>query len=154
MDILFTPKRPHAQHFEPDDAAALKAPSFGHVVAELSQLQVKHLEEQLPSEPIGLESDESYSLTVQSLSSGYAAELNAASSAGILRGLETFSQLTIRGDPEDPNIYINSTSVKIHDAPRFPWRGIMIDTSRHWQPVSSIEAMIDAISFNRMNVLQ
>jgi hexosaminidase len=50
-------------------------------------------------------------------------------------------------------VYINSTKVTITDAPRFKWRGLMIDTARHFHPRSSIETMLDGMAFNKLNVL-
>ena len=69
--------------------------------------------------------DESYELTVTD--SG--AKLTAPTTLGVLRGLQTFLQL----------VQINSTgfavpAVTIKDQPRFPWRGTLIDVSRHFIP--------------------
>jgi hexosaminidase len=50
-------------------------------------------------------------------------------------------------------VYINSTKVTITDAPRFKWRGLMMDTARHFHPRSSIETMLDGMAFNKLNVL-
>jgi len=42
---------------------------------------------------------------------------------------------------------------KIEDRPAFPYRGLMIDTSRNFIPIRSLKRMIDAMSFNKLNVL-
>lgn len=76
-----------------------------------------------------LDTDESYTLAVAS--SG--ASLTAKTVYGALRGLETFSQL-VRFDFEDESYVIDGCPWSISDAPRFPHRGLMIDTARHFQP--------------------
>ncbi len=88
--------------------------------------------------------DESYTLTITKssiiLASGY--------EYGILRGLETLKQLcnNARGTFE-------FTQGKIEDRPRYPWRGIMIDVSRHWIPKDVILRNLNAMAALKFNVL-
>jgi len=42
--------------------------------------------------------------------------------------------------------------VTIEDAPAFPYRGIMLDTSRNFFTVPQIEKLIDGLSYNKMNI--
>lgn len=44
-------------------------------------------------------------------------------------------------------------AVSISDAPRFQWRGALVDTARHFQPLAAIRAFVDALSYSKMNVL-
>ncbi len=92
---------------------------------------------------IVLGEDESYDLIV---SSGKI-ELNAETDLGAMKGLETLLQLLDiqNGDYAFPNVTIN-------DKPRFPWRGLMIDASRHFEPVEVIKRNIDAMASVKMNV--
>ncbi len=83
--------------------------------------------------------DESYQLDVSS--SG--AHLKAATVTGALRGLETLVQL-IDGSAVP--------GVHIEDHPRFPWRGLMLDVSRHWMPVAVVERNLDAMAAVKLNV--
>jgi hexosaminidase len=69
---------------------------------------------------------------------------------GAIRGLETFSQLVYH--TEDGQ-YTISGVVDIKDTPRFSYRGIMIDTSRHFLNVHTILKHLDAMSYNKLNVL-
>lgn len=88
--------------------------------------------------------DESYSLDVTPSQ----AALRAPTSTGALRGLETFLQLLQR----DATGWFVST-VSIHDQPRFPWRGLMLDVCRHWQPMEVIKRNLDGMALVKLNVL-
>ena len=92
------------------------------------------------SEYPALGEDESYRLDVSSLD----ARLNATTVTGVLRGLETFAQLIGPG----PGVQ----SVHIEDKPRFPWRGLMLDVSRHWMPLDVVERNLDAMAAVKLNV--
>lgn len=85
------------------------------------------------------DSDESYRLTVSA--SGIV--LDAATRFGAMRGMETLLQL-VRNN--------RVPLVAIHDYPRFPWRGILIDSARHFMPVETLKRQIDGIAAARMNV--
>jgi N-acetyl-beta-hexosaminidase len=42
----------------------------------------------------------------------------------------------------------------IHDAPRFSWRGVMLDSARHFQAPDDVKRLIDAMAIHKLNVLQ
>ena len=71
-------------------------------------------------------------------------------------GLETLSQLVL-SDGGDPAAAAAATYTlpgvpwKIADAPRFPFRGLMVDTSRHFLPLNALRRQIDGLSFSRMS---
>ncbi|KAJ2948811.1 hypothetical protein O0L34_g8069 [Tuta absoluta] len=88
--------------------------------------------------------DESYTLNVTET-----AILSSASLWGILRGLETFSQLFYFTDGFT-EILINATEVS--DAPAYKHRGLLLDTSRHYMPLKDILLTIEALAMNKMNV--
>uniref|UniRef100_A0A8C6R8E8 Beta-hexosaminidase n=2 Tax=Nannospalax galili TaxID=1026970 RepID=A0A8C6R8E8_NANGA len=112
---------------------------------QLEQLQVSiALESQCDCFP-NESSDESYSLLVQYP----VAFLKANRVWGALRGLETFSQLVYQNSYGTFNINVSN----IADSPRFSYRGILIDTSRHYLPVRVILKTLDAMAFNKFNVL-
>ncbi|XP_037520676.1 beta-hexosaminidase subunit beta-like [Rhipicephalus sanguineus] len=77
--------------------------------------------------------------------------LLANSPWGLLRGLETFSQLVYGLSNGYAQFAINSTYIR--DYPRFPHRGLRIDTSHHFLSVRSIKKTLDAMTMNKMNVL-
>jgi hexosaminidase len=91
-----------------------------------------------------LSEDESYTLNV---TSGQAV-LNARTVVGALRGLETFLQL-LEGD--GGGYFIPFT--QIQDKPRFPWRGLLIDVCRHWEPIEVIKRNLDGMAAVKLNVL-
>ena len=90
-----------------------------------------------------LNDDESYQLDVSS----DGARLKAATGAGVLHGLETFLQLI---EPAPGGFHV--AAVHIEDRPRFPWRGLMLDVSRHWMPLEVVERNLDAMAAVKLNV--
>src|SRR5215813_6661933 len=88
--------------------------------------------------------DESYRLEITS--SG--AKLDAQTTLGVIRGLQTFLQLVQTGSTG-----FVVPAVSIQDAPRFPWRGLMIDVSRHFMPVEVLKRNLDGMAAVKMNVL-
>jgi len=87
--------------------------------------------------------NESYSLSITDKQ----ITLDAETDIGALRGLETFLQLLSidKYGYYFPNCVIN-------DKPRFPWRGLMIDVSRHFMPVDVIKRNLDGMAAVKMNV--
>ena len=92
--------------------------------------------------------DESYTLSM--LAAGEVSII-AASSIGLLYGLTSLTQLFF--ECPGGGVYTKLAPVHIEDAPKFPWRGLNIDTSRTFKPMSDMYAMIDALSYNKMNRL-
>ena len=90
--------------------------------------------------------DESYSIQITSTQ----VILEAETDLGALHGLETLLQL-ISVD-NFGSFYIWSTG-SIQDKPRFPWRGLLLDASRHFMPVHVIERNLDAMAAVKLNVL-
>lgn len=91
-----------------------------------------------------LEEDESYELAV----SASGAKITAPTPLGALHGLQTFLQL----------VQITPTgfavpSVTIKDQPRYPWRGLLIDVSRHFIPMDVLKRNLDGMEAVKMNVL-
>jgi hexosaminidase len=87
--------------------------------------------------------DESYTLEV----SASGAKLHAVNPLGVLRGLQTFLQL-VSITPEG----FAASAVNIQDLPRFAWRGLMIDSGRHFTPLEVIRRNLDGMEAVKMNV--
>jgi len=97
-----------------------------------------------PSEAVQqLGEDEAYHLSIKSSH----VELSAPNPLGILHGLQTFLQL-VRVTPQGFSVPV----VTIDDQPRFPWRGLMIDAGRHFQPIDVIERNLDGMEAVKLNV--
>jgi hexosaminidase len=88
--------------------------------------------------------DESYTLEITSSS----AKLNAPTTLGALHGLQTFLQL-VENTPSGFAV----PAVSIQDAPRFPWRGLLIDVGRHYVSVEGLKHNLDGMAAVKMNVL-
>ncbi len=88
--------------------------------------------------------DESYELTV----SDSGATLTAPTSLGAIRGLQTFLQL-VAITPSG----FTAPVVTIKDQPRFGWRGMLIDVSRHFIPLDVLKRNLDGMAAVKMNVL-
>ena len=74
--------------------------------------------------------------------------LSAPTVVGALRGLETLLQLL---DADRQGYFL--PGVQIEDRPRFPWRGLLIDVARHFQPMEVLKRNLDAMAALKMNVL-
>jgi len=94
-------------------------------------------------EILELGEDESYRLEV----SPTAVRLTAPNPLGVMHGLQTFLQL-VRITPRGFTV----PAVLIDDKPRFPWRGLMIDSGRHFIPLPVILRNLDAMEAMKLNV--
>eukprot|EP00927_Polykrikos_kofoidii_P041997 TRINITY_DN3586_c0_g1_i3.p1 TRINITY_DN3586_c0_g1~~TRINITY_DN3586_c0_g1_i3.p1 ORF type:complete len:576 (-),score=65.44 TRINITY_DN3586_c0_g1_i3:138-1814(-) len=110
------------------------------------QIRVTDLSEGYPQ----IETNESYSLHVPD--KGGVAVAHAETVYGALRALETFSQL-VTFDFRAGAYFVESAPYSIDDKPRFPHRGLMIDTGRHFLSLASIRAIIDSLPYAKLNVL-
>jgi hexosaminidase len=87
--------------------------------------------------------DESYQLTV----TPEQIQLHAETTLGALHGLQTLLQLL---HVQDQVVFF--PLITITDAPRFPWRGALIDVSRHFFSVETLKRQIDAMAAAKLNV--
>ncbi|MBS1800382.1 MAG: family 20 glycosylhydrolase [Acidobacteria bacterium] len=90
-----------------------------------------------------IDEDESYALAVTPAG----IKLHAATVVGAMRGLTTLEQLI----QSNGNGFI-VPAVQIEDSPRFRWRGLMIDSGRHFEPVEVIKRNLDAMAAVKLNV--
>lgn len=90
-----------------------------------------------------VEENESYSLDVTDRQ----AVLSAATVVGAIRGLETVLQLQ---SADAQGYFLQGTHIQ--DAPRFKWRGLLEDVSRHFEPVDQVKRTLDGMAMVKLNV--
>jgi hexosaminidase len=103
-------------------------------------IRTDHASKDIPQ----LGEDESYSLEITAAG----AKLNAATTLGTLHGLQTFLQLV---DATPAGFAV--PAISIQDEPRFPWRGLMIDSGRHFMPLDLVKRELDGMEAVKLNVL-
>jgi hexosaminidase len=94
--------------------------------------------------------EEGYELTVSS----NRVVIRAPAQEGLFYGGETLMQLlppAIFSKNQMPKVTWVAPCVRIQDWPRFKWRGLMLDVSRHFYGKKDVEALIDEMSFYKLN---
>lgn len=76
--------------------------------------------------------------------------IEASDPRGLFYGAQTLRQLVTAGPPGTRSV----PSVEIDDAPRFRWRGLLIDESRHFFGKETLLKTIDEMAAYKLNVLQ
>ena len=92
-----------------------------------------------------IQGDEAYHLDV----TPKGVTVSASSDTGLYYGATTLWQLVQKAGRNG-----TLAAVRIDDAPAFGWRGVMLDSCRHFQPVSFVKALIDRMALDKLNVLQ
>jgi hexosaminidase len=87
---------------------------------------------------------ESYTLTA----AADGVRITGADAAGLFYGVQTLAQLVAVRDGSSV-----VPAVRIEDAPRFAYRGVMLDVARHFHDVGTVEAYIDRAAGLKFNVL-
>lgn len=87
--------------------------------------------------------DETYQLVITTQK----IQLRAETTLGALHGLQTLLQLL-----QVQNDAVFFPLATIDDAPRFPWRGALIDVSRHFFSIETLKRQIDAMAAAKLNV--
>src|SRR5690606_18246311 len=86
----------------------------------------------------------SYTLEV----AGNGVTLRAADAAGLFNAsMSLLQMLTAEADARSVSV----PAVRITDAPRFSWRGFMLDSARHFQSVEQIKLVLDAMALHKLN---
>ena len=96
--------------------------------------------------PQRLGDDERYSLEVRD----GRVRLSADAPLGVLRGLETFLQSVTQNTSGMPGFSVPEFTV--HDGPRYPWRGLSLDVSRHFVPTDDVKRTLDGMAAVKLNV--
>lgn len=74
--------------------------------------------------------------------------INGASSAGTFYGVQLLRKVVMLTNQKDQ---ISLPCVNIVDFPRFSYRGMMLDVSRHFAPVAFVKKFIDLLALHNIN---
>ena len=112
-------------------------------------------EEEEEAEALSIRTNYSYSLVVATSTSegGATATATASSIYGLMYAMETFAQLITPALGGGSGGTINASGVVVRDAPAYAHRGFMADTGRRFWPRSTVEALLDAMAWNKLNIL-
>ena len=140
----------HATIAAPDDRRAREIAGFlrdaigeqtGILLAE-GGAGTHHARIELRIDP-AIRGDEAYRLTVAPARIVIA----ASGSRGLFWGVQTLRQWL----PQRRAASLQISAVRIEDAPRHAWRGVMLDVARHFQPVAFVEKQLDLLSYYKIN---
>lgn len=88
---------------------------------------------------------EGYSLDI----SDNSVKIKASTDAGLFYGVQTLIQILPQGTFKGSSFKLDGVSIK--DEPRFAWRGLMLDCSRHFFPVEFIKDLLDNLALHKIN---
>jgi hexosaminidase len=77
-------------------------------------------------------------------------EIAAGATPGLFYGAATLWQMLTPDGGKGP---VALPAVHIEDEPRFAWRGLMLDSARHFQSPAFVEKLIDTMALHKLNVL-
>ncbi len=132
----------------PDPELARVADYFANLVALTTDLELERAPASaaVPAPRIAFElvptfapAPEAYTLEV----TPDGAHVRASTPQGLFYGAITLWQL-VMSDGRVP-------CVRIEDAPRFAWRGLMLDSARHYMPPAFVKRMLDAMAIHKLN---
>ena len=113
--------------------------------------------------PLQLGVNETYTLDVPAAGPAMVVSLQANTEWGALRGLESFGQSVTLVPGSSHGFFHDTTKpayvlmlwppARIQDSPRTAWRGLLIDTSRHFLSVPTVKKAIEAMAMAKMNTL-
>ncbi|MEV4329662.1 beta-N-acetylhexosaminidase [Streptomyces sp. NPDC049597] len=100
---------------------------------------------------------EGYRLSTDRTAEDVAVLVEGGSAAGVFWGVQTFRQLlgpdAFRRAPLARGRERSLPLVTVEDAPRFSWRGMMLDVSRHFLPKDDVLRQLDLLAAHKLNVL-
>lgn len=105
---------------------------------KFAEIDVKSVDE------LKLDVDESYNLTIDEK----IITIKSSTTYGAMHALSTLIQLV---ETDGNNYFFPCVTIK--DRPRFAWRGLLIDVSRHFEPVDVIKRNLDAMAAVKLNVM-
>ena len=95
-------------------------------------------------ETTGTDIDESYQLSIGQ----DRISIKAQSAVGAMHGLSSLTQILYQSRASN-----TIPGVRVVDSPRFAWRGLMVDVSRHFISIDKLKQIVQSMSLAKMNVL-
>ncbi|KAL9913864.1 probable beta-hexosaminidase fdl isoform X1 [Glossina fuscipes] len=143
-------KGSHAQYGENIGAASILSRAFStRKQCDIDSLTVNVVIHKFSDMHLSLETDESYQINTAYEKRHYRVHISANTFFGARHALSTLQQL-IWFDDED-NLLRTLSKVIIVDSPKFRYRGLMLDTSRHYFSLEAIKRTIAAMSHAKLN---
>ncbi|MFB0619792.1 beta-N-acetylhexosaminidase [Streptomyces sp. AGS-58] len=97
---------------------------------------------------------EAYRLVI---GAGRGVEIRGGGPAGVFWGAQTLRQLlgpdAFRRAPVRPDAALRVPCGTVEDAPRFRWRGLLLDVARHFMPKDGVLRYLDLMAAHKLNVL-
>jgi hexosaminidase len=121
-----------------EPAVVVEPPSFGDIAIVIAPGEGPHED--------GSDSDEGYTLEV----AAEGVRIGAATPAGAFWGVQTFRQLLPAACDGDA---LAVDPVRVHDHPRYAYRGAMLDVARHFFTPAEVKRFVDAIVLLKVNHL-
>lgn len=119
---------------------------------DINEFIIKVLVTSFNHQTVQLNTDESYNLTLRPANNDLVATIRAKTYFGARHGLETLSQLIWRDETDEGIILKVLKGATIQDAPKFPYRGLMLDTARQFFSVASLKRLLVGMSACKLNV--
>jgi hexosaminidase len=104
----------------------------------------------LETGPLAAAGDEAYTLAV---SAEAGITIRGAHPAGVFYGIQTLRALVPPEAYREPQASLTLEAVRIEDAPRFGYRGLMLDVARSFHPKASVLKLVDLMAFYKLNRL-
>lgn len=142
MQISYCDESDEISHFTADFLAVATGYEFKLTKESINYGIVFVYSAHLGGEEYNLDIDEAY------------VKITASAKHGFFYGVQTFLQLL------PPTIYSSTIQssewtvqcVNIHDKPRFSWRGVMLDTSRHFFDINVLKRLVKVLAFHKINI--
>ncbi len=145
LEVIYTEKRNYTiekgiERFNERLKSRLDLDETNEKIVDLQITCTQAEEKKYPGE----QEDESYKLVIDKAG----IHLSANTAFGVLHGLETILQII----DVDEESRAAMPYMVIEDKPRFAWRGLMLDVSRHWIPKEVVLRLLDGMSAAKFNV--
>jgi hexosaminidase len=94
--------------------------------------------------------DESYTMNINRNAMSVLVEINANSCIGILRSFSSLQHSLVYVSSQ--KFILGGLPLVVNDKPRFKWRGLMVDTSRHFIALERLKRIIDGMERLKLNI--